>query len=98
MSTLKLASYRPTAKDQLVGDTITGLEKDDTSPPPRQVAGLMADACSRSGQPPANPRKGRHGVLETDAAAELRGNVDIALCQVLADAGRYAGLGRDPSG
>ena len=82
-----LACCRPTAKDQLVADTITGLEKDDTAPPPRQVAGLTADALSAIRATARKPRKGRRGVLETDAAAELRGNVDIALCQVLADAG-----------
>ena len=37
------AGCRPTAKDRLVTNTITGLEKEDTAPAPRQVAGLTAD-------------------------------------------------------
>ena len=35
----------------------------------------------------ATARKGRCGVLETEASAELRGNIDSALCHIMADAG-----------
>ena len=98
VSTLKLAvpalrklqtlvGCRPAAKDKLVTDTVTGLEKDDTAPASRQVAGLTADALAAIRATARKPRKGRRGVLETEAAAQLRGNVDIALCQLMADAG-----------
>ena len=38
-----IAGCRPIAKNQPITDTTTGLEKDDTAPAPRQVAGLTAD-------------------------------------------------------
>ena len=53
-----LAGCLPTAKDRLVTNTITGLEKEDTAPAPRQVAGLTADVLGSDPGYPSQATKG----------------------------------------
>lgn len=53
----------------------------------RQATPLDAAALEAIRETACIPRAGRGGVLETEAAAQARGLVDIALCTLMSDAG-----------
>ena len=80
-----LAEVTPTARDQLVVDTMSGLARQAASP--RQVSALTVGALAAIYETACFPRVGRGGVLEGAETALRRGLVDIALCWVMSDAG-----------
>ena len=75
----------PTARDQLVVDTLSGLARQAAAP--RQVHALTVGALAAIYETACLRRVGRGGVLEGVETALRRGLVDIALCWVLSDAG-----------
>lgn len=76
----------PCDKGGLVASTIARLAKSEPhARPQRQVHGLTAEALAAVVATACTSRQGRR--RESDADAERRGRVDIALCQVLSDAG-----------
>jgi len=80
-----LSGVEPTAHDQVVTDTISGLARQ--APLPRQAFALTAEALAVVAATACQPRVGRGGRLESPGQARRRGLVDIALCRVLSDAG-----------
>ncbi|MDE0142855.1 MAG: tyrosine-type recombinase/integrase [Caldilineaceae bacterium] len=80
-----LAGVEPTAHDQVVTDTISGLARQAHAP--RQAYALTAEALAVIAATACQPRVGRGGKLESTEQARRRGLVDIALCRVLSDAG-----------
>ena len=74
-----LVGVEPTANDQVVTDTISGLA--------RQAYALTAEALAVVTATACQPRVGRGGKMERPEQARHRGLVDIALCRVLSDAG-----------
>ena len=80
-----LAEVTPTARDQLVVDTMSGLARQAASP--RQVRALTVGALAAIYETACFPRVGRGGVLEGAETALRRGLMDIALCWVMSDAG-----------
>ena len=80
-----LIGAEPTANDQVVTDTISGLARQAAAP--RQAYALTAEALAVVTATACRPRVGRGGKLELPAQARRRGLVDIALCRVLSDAG-----------
>ena len=80
-----LVGVEPTANDQVVTDTISGLARQASSP--RQAYALTAEALAVVTATACQPRVGRGGRMERPAQARRRGLVDIALCRVLSDAG-----------
>ena len=80
-----LVGVEPSAHDQVVVDTISGLARQ--APPPRQAYALTAEALAMISATACQPRVGRGGRLELAEQARRRGRVDIALCRVLSDAG-----------
>ena len=84
-----LAPVEPSAHDQVVSDTISGLARQDAAP--RQAYTLTAEALAVITATACQPRVGRGGWLESAAQARRRGRVDIALCRVLSDAGLRRG-------
>ncbi len=80
-----LVGVEPTANDQIVTDTISGLARQATAP--RQAYALTAEALAVVTATACTPRVGRGGKLESPGQARRRGLVDIALCRVLSDAG-----------
>ena len=81
-----LAAVEPSAHDQVVTDTLSGL-----AAAPRQAHALTAEALAVITATACQPRVGRGGWLESAAQARRRGLVDIALCRVLSDAGLRRG-------
>ena len=81
-----LVGVEPTANDQIVTDTISGLARQFAAAP-RQAYALTAEALAVITATACQPRVGRGGWLESPAQARRRGLVDIALCRVLSDAG-----------
>ena len=79
------AAVEPSAHDQVVSDTISGLARQAAAP--RQAYALTAEALAVITATACQPRVGRGGWLESAAQARCRGRVDIALCRVLSDAG-----------
>lgn len=75
----------PTARDQLVVDTLTALSR--KSRPPQQVEALTVEPLVAIYKSACFPRVGRSGARENFDAALRRGLVDIALCHVVSDAG-----------
>ena len=84
-----LAGVEPSAHDQVVSDTISGLARQAAAP--RQAYALTAEALAVITATACQPRVGRGGWLESAAQARRRGLVDIALCRVLSDAGLRRG-------
>ncbi|MDE0077009.1 MAG: tyrosine-type recombinase/integrase [Caldilineaceae bacterium] len=80
-----LVGVEPTAHDQVVTDTISGLARQAAAP--RQAFALTAEALAVITATACQPRVGRGGRLESHEQARRRGLVDIALCRVLSDAG-----------
>ncbi len=80
-----LVGVEPTANDQVVTDTISGLARQASAP--RQAHALTAEALAVVTATACQPRVGRGGKLELPRQARRRGLVDIALCRVLSDAG-----------
>ena len=80
-----LVGVEPTAHDQVVTDTISGLARQAAAP--RQAYALTAQALAVVTATACQPRVGRGGKLESARQARRRGLVDIALCRVLSDAG-----------
>ena len=80
-----LGGALPTARDQIVIDTMSGLAR--KARPPRQVGALTTGVLAAINETACIPRIGRGGLLEYPEAARRRGLVDIALCRVLSDAG-----------
>ena len=80
-----LVGVEPTAQDQVVTDTISGLARQAAAP--RQAYALTAEALAVVTATACQPRVGRGGKLESPRQARRRGLVDIALCRVLSDAG-----------
>ena len=80
-----LVGVEPTANDQVVTDTISGLARQAAAP--RQAYALTAQALAVVTATACQPRVGRGGKLESPRQARRRGLVDIALCRVLSDAG-----------
>ncbi len=80
-----LVGVEPSAHDQIVTDTISGLARQAAAP--RQAYALTAEALAMITATACQPRVGRGGRLESSAQARRRGLVDIALCRVLSDAG-----------
>ncbi len=80
-----LVGVEPTANDQVVTDTISGLARQAAAP--RQAYALTAEALAVVTATACTPRVGRGGKLESPGQARRRGLVDIALCRVLSDAG-----------
>ena len=80
-----LAGVEPTAHDQVVTDTFSGLARQAAMP--RQAYALTAEALAVIAATACQPRVGRGGKLESPEQARRRGLVDIALCRVLSDAG-----------
>ena len=80
-----LIGVEPTANDQVVTDTISGLARQAAGP--RQAYALTAEALAVVTATACRPRVGRGGKLERPGQARRRGLVDIALCRVLSDAG-----------
>ena len=73
------------ARSGLVSETLQGIAQD--AAPPKQARALLPrdlDAIRRNAR---LPRAGRGGRQEMPETARKRGNVDIALCLVLRDAG-----------
>ena len=81
-----LVGVEPTANDQIVTDTISGLARQFAAAP-RQAYALTAEALAVITATACQPRVGRGGWPESPARARRRGLVDIALCRVLSDAG-----------
>ncbi len=84
-----LAAVEPSAHDQVVTDTLSGLAR--LAAAPRQAHALTAEALAVITATACQPRVGRGGWLESAAQARRRGLVDIALCRVLSDAGLRRG-------
>ena len=80
-----LVGVEPTANDQVVTDTISGLARQAATP--RQAYALTAEALAVVTATACQPRVGRGGKMERPEQARRRGLVDIALCRVLSDAG-----------
>ena len=80
-----LVGGEPSAHDQVVTDTISGLARQAAAP--RQAYALTAQALAVVTATACQPRVGRGGKLESPRQARRRGLVDIALCRVLSDAG-----------
>ena len=80
-----LAEVAPTARDQLVVNTMSGLARQAAAP--RQVNALTVAALAAIYETACLRRVGRGGVLEGVETALRRGLVDIALCWVISDAG-----------
>ena len=80
-----LVGVEPTANDQVVTDTVSGLARQAAAP--RQAHALTAEALAVVTATACQPRVGRGGKLELPRQARRRGLVDIALCRVLSDAG-----------
>ena len=80
-----LVGVEPSAHDQVVTDTISGLARQAAAP--RQAYALTAEALAMISATACQPRVGRGGRLELAEQARRRGRVDIALCRVLSDAG-----------
>ena len=80
-----LAGAEPSAHDQVVTDTLSGLAR--LAAAPRQAHALTAEALAVITATACQPRVGRGGRLESPEQARRRGLVDIALCRVLSDAG-----------
>jgi len=80
-----LVGVEPTAHDQVVSDTISGLARQAAAP--RQAFALTVEALAVITATACQPRVGRGGRMESDGQARRRGLVDIALCRVLSDAG-----------
>ena len=80
-----LAAAAPTARDQLVADTLSGFARQAASP--RQVSALTVGALAAIYETACLRRIGRGGALESADTALRRGLTDIALCWVLSDAG-----------
>ena len=80
-----LVGVEPTANDQVVTDTISGLARQAAAP--RQAYALTAEALAVVTATACQPRVGRGGKMERPEQARRRGLVDIALCRVLSDAG-----------
>ena len=80
-----LAGAEPTAQDQVVADTISGLARQAHAP--RQAYALTAEALAVIAATACRPRVGRGGRMERPEQARRRGLVDIALCRALSDAG-----------
>ena len=80
-----LVGVEPTANDQVVTDTISGLARQVAAP--RQAFALTAEALAVITATACQPRVGRGGKLESPRQARRRGLGDIALCRVLSDAG-----------
>lgn len=72
--------------NQGVKDTLRGLGRQYGSAE-RQAAALDGGALAAIKATARIPRVGRRGLMETSEYAETRGNVDIALCCLLSDAG-----------
>ena len=73
------------ARSGLVSETLQGLAQD--AAPPKQARALLPrdiDAIRRTAR---LPRAGRGGLQERPETAKRRGDIDIALCLVLRDAG-----------
>lgn len=66
-----LAAVEPTARDQLVVDTMSGLARQAASP--RQVSALTVGALAAIYETACFPRVGRGGVLEGAETAQRRG-------------------------
>ncbi|MCY3897434.1 MAG: tyrosine-type recombinase/integrase [Caldilineaceae bacterium] len=80
-----LVGVEPSAHDQVVTDTISGLARQAAAP--RQAFALTVEALAVITATACQPRVGRGGRLESHGQARRRGLVDIALCRVLSDAG-----------
>ena len=80
-----LVGVEPTANDQVVTDTISGLARQAATP--RQAYALTAEALAVVSATACQPRVGRGGRMERPERARRRGLVDIALCRALSDAG-----------
>ena len=79
-----------TAADSMIADTFklfTKEEKEKTARPVRQVAALDAEALAAIRATACQERRDKRGGVESPERALLRGQVDIALCSVLSDAG-----------
>ena len=81
----ELVGVEPSARDQVVTDTVSGLARQ--AAPPRQAFALTAEALALITATARQPRVGRGGRPESPAYARRRGLVDVALCRVLSDAG-----------
>ena len=86
---LTVAAVVPSAHDQVVSDTLSGLAR--LAAAPRQAHALTAEALALITATACQPRVGRGGRLESAEQARRRGLVDIALCRVLSDAGLRRG-------
>lgn len=74
-----------TADDPLVRLSLRRLKRQ--APPPRQAAALGDHELDAIRSVALEPRSGRFGRMEDRLAAQLRGTTDIALAQVMSDAG-----------
>ena len=81
----ELIGVEPSARDQVVTDTVSGLARQAKAP--RQAFALTAEALAVITATACQPRVGRGGRIESPEHARRRGLVDIALCRVLSDAG-----------
>ena len=73
------------AKHPTIAEALKGWRR--TAADPRQAAALTGAALEAIRTSAMLPRAGRGGALETPDAAKVRGRADIALCQLVSDAG-----------
>lgn len=81
------AGHEPPTASEGVRATLRGLARQRASAGQRQAAALTDEALVAIRATARQPRRGRGGALETAEGADARGLVDIALCQIAADAG-----------
>ena len=73
------------ARSGLVSETLQGIAQD--AAPPKQARALLPQDLDAIRRTAHSPRTGRGGLQERPETARKRGDMDIALCLVLRDAG-----------